>query len=285
MTENLLHEQNLLRMPFIGQQLLSRLAARTEDVARATEGIADPNVSIVIRTRNNEKKLGQLFEDLDTQQFKGEKEVIVVDTDSTDLTRRVARKHGAEFISISRYGFNYPSSLNRGFEAASHDLVFTFIGNAALTNNQSLRVATRWQGFENFAAAYGFTLPNEKASLSERAGAYALKIGKLLDTKAGPVNTGGIGFMAASCSVVAKEAWQEAGGYDERYAAGGDDGALGQTFLESGRAVVLDPALSIYHTNGLGPIKSIMQLRDWQRMAEPHDFDMKRIEKFRPDLF
>jgi hypothetical protein len=93
------------------------------------------------------------------------------------------------------------------------------------------------------------------------------------------------GFMCSAASVVVRRAWQEAGGYNEAYGRGGDDGALGNTFLESGQTVVLDPALSVYHTNDLSFRKTIQQLQAWRDMAHPHDFDATRVDKYNPSWY
>jgi dolichol-phosphate hexosyltransferase len=81
-----------------------------------------PSVTIVIPTINEEKGIGKTIdqiprpEDLDI-------EIMVVDTDSTDKTKEVARSKGATVINESRRG--YGRAYKTGFEKAKGEIVVT----------------------------------------------------------------------------------------------------------------------------------------------------------------
>jgi len=55
------------------------------------------------------------------------------------------------------------------------------------------------------------------------------------------IKKAGMGVLAANCAMIAKRAWQELGGFDERYQAGGEDTALAKSMLENGYEVVRIP--------------------------------------------
>jgi GT2 family glycosyltransferase len=93
-----------------------------------------------------------------------------------------------------------------------------------------------------------------------------------------------MGLLAANDSLVSKRAWRQLGGYDEDYAAGGEDAELGRRMLANGYMVSTEPALSVFHSHGLGLTDSWRQLQEWRRLAGPQPFDEERIKRYRHDL-
>jgi len=81
-----------------------------------------PSVTVIIPTINEEQGIGKTIEavprpeDLDI-------EILVVDTDSTDKTKKVARAKGATVINESRRG--YGRAYKTGFEQAKGDIIVT----------------------------------------------------------------------------------------------------------------------------------------------------------------
>ena len=60
-----------------------------------------PTVSIIIRTKNEEKYIKQCIEKIKIQNFKSF-EIIIVDNYSTDLTVKKAKKHCHKIIKIKK---------------------------------------------------------------------------------------------------------------------------------------------------------------------------------------
>src|SRR3989344_3991542 len=77
-----------------------------------------PETSIIIRTHNEEKHIGNLLRAIKEQEYK-DYEVIVVDSGSTDGTLDIASKHEAKIINIESRNFTFGYALNVGAEAAS----------------------------------------------------------------------------------------------------------------------------------------------------------------------
>ncbi|MBT9595622.1 MAG: glycosyltransferase [Vitreoscilla sp.] len=83
--------------------------------------------SIVIRTLNEGRYLGQLLEGIRRQRLDGlEVETVVIDSGSTDGTLQIAQEHGCVITHIRREDFSFGRSLNMGCEAASGD-IFVFV--------------------------------------------------------------------------------------------------------------------------------------------------------------
>jgi glycosyltransferase involved in cell wall biosynthesis len=257
------------------------IVSHAREMAAACEGKGDPDVSIVVRTRNDVQALEIMFADLEKQEFVGKKQVVVVDTESTDGTVDAARKHGATVIAMKQADFSYPKSLNLGFEAAKHPFVFSFVGHSALSNTQVLRTATRYADQPRFGGAYGAVLPDRNATFPESLGialyypfrkpAHAVR-----DVKAG--------VLAANCCMISREAWEHVGRFDDQYGAGGEDGELASRLLHEEYSIQHDLALSVHHTHGVGWGKMVRQVAEWLRMSKPHAFDQERLRKYRHDL-
>lgn len=92
-----------------------------------------------------------------------------------------------------------------------------------------------------------------------------------------------LGFLATNASLINKVAWAEIGGFDEAYAAGGEDGAFAKAVIQAGHKIVVDPAMSVHHTHGLGFVDSLRQLRYWTTLGKPQAFSQQRLAKFRKE--
>lgn len=278
----LLHPGRIERAPLTGELMADRLRARAQEVALHAAHRQDPDVSVVIRSRNNVQQLEELFHDFGKQAFDGEVEVVVVDTESRDGTKQLAKRMGATLVHITQEEFNYPKALNRGFVVASNPWVFSFVDHSALATNQVFRTATRWGHQTNVAGAWGMTLPNRNASRTELLGSAVLQR-RWLKRKAHVTTDTGMGFMATNCALINRAAWQEVGGFDESYGAGGEDGAFGKALLAAGYEVAYEPALAVHHTHGLSLVNSIRQFRNWSQMGAPRDFEMAQLD-YRTDI-
>lgn len=82
--------------------------------------------SIVIRTHNEERYLPQLLESIQGQTLAAQdREVLVVDSGSTDRTLEIVQKYRCRLVTIRQEEFSFGRSLNRGCEAATgRHLVF-----------------------------------------------------------------------------------------------------------------------------------------------------------------
>lgn len=85
------------------------------------------DISIIIRTFNEEKHIGKLLEETNKQSISSDIfEIILVDSGSTDSTVEIAKRFNVVLVQISPEDFSFGYSLNRGIEKSNGELcVFT----------------------------------------------------------------------------------------------------------------------------------------------------------------
>jgi glycosyltransferase involved in cell wall biosynthesis len=97
-------------------------------------------VSIVIRTLDEARYLGELLEAVKAQERGGfEVEVVIVDSGSTDGTLAIAAAHGCAISHINRDEFSFGRSLNRGCEVASGEILIMISGHCVPAGPSWLR--------------------------------------------------------------------------------------------------------------------------------------------------
>lgn len=94
-----------------------------------------PDVSIVIRTLNEERYLPDLLSAIQSQETEFSYEVVLIDSGSTDSTLSIADCHGCRILHITRNEFSFGRSLNRACEG-SQGTYFVMISGHCIPCNQ-----------------------------------------------------------------------------------------------------------------------------------------------------
>ena len=88
-----------------------------------------PTLSVVIRNRNEASSLRLVLDALAVQYAPAE-QIVVVDNESTDGSRELARDRGAEIVLLPRADFTYGRALNLGIAAARSELILILSAHA-----------------------------------------------------------------------------------------------------------------------------------------------------------
>jgi glycosyltransferase involved in cell wall biosynthesis len=271
-------------VPF-GNSITTRLLNRRVQEALTDDLANDPPISVAVRTFNEAKKLAKLLADVRAQEYRGELEVVVVDNASVDDTPEVAERFGARLVNMPKGEFTYPKSMNLAMESASNDLVFLSVAHARLSNVYSLHAGARhFVKDTQVAGVFGKELPNEGASYVER---WATSVDNNLGLarSAQPIKRAGLGTLAGTGAMLSKRVWERLGRFDKHYETGGEDTALAKLMLENDFEIVLEPALTVHHSHGLGLRDSVKQtLHQLQTVRAPRQFDRQELLERRPDL-
>lgn len=125
-------------------------------------------LSFVVRTFNEEKYIGKLIDNLNSQVNTNYKlEIVVVDS-STDKTPKIARDKKAIVIDLPRSKFNYASALNMGIKKSNGDLIVIMSAHAIPVNNDWLYRMTSHFKNKKVAGVYCRQIPWPDAEWREK---------------------------------------------------------------------------------------------------------------------
>ena len=80
-------------------------------------------ISIIIRTKDEERNIDQVLRNIYTQEIRHKFEVIVVDSGSRDKTLEIVNQYDVKLINIPESKFSYGYSLNYGISRSSGDII------------------------------------------------------------------------------------------------------------------------------------------------------------------
>lgn len=125
--------------------------------------------SIVIRTLNEARYLGDLLESIGQQKTDGlEWEVVLVDSGSTDGTLDTAASYGCRIVHITREEFSFGRSLNLGCKAAKGDVLVFVSGHCVPAYNHWLQQLCEPVLSQKVAYTYGRQVGDDSSFYSER---------------------------------------------------------------------------------------------------------------------
>lgn len=228
-------------------------------------------ISIIIRTKNEAKYLGQVLEMIKRQTFQ-DFEIIVVDDHSTDKTVEIAKHYGCKIIMVEKGKFTYPYACNIGVRNSAGQYIVFLSGHSIPIDNNWLDNGLK--NFENkkVAGVYGIPLALPDANLLERL-SYAfygnIFYGKRIAIdKIKNVKMGTLGFTNA---IIRRDLWEQYK-INESFAGGGEDGDWARHWVKKGLVLIHDPKFKVYHSHNLGLIDLIRQFFGWKKMRKEKEF-------------
>ncbi|MBI2042686.1 MAG: glycosyltransferase, partial [Candidatus Nealsonbacteria bacterium] len=126
-----------------------------------------PKASVIIRTFNEERHIGNLLDAIKTQDF-GDCEIIVVDSGSNDRTLEIAGKLADKILKIESRDFTFGYSLNVGCKAASGEYLVFVSAHTLPVNNQWLANLLSPFADRKVAMVYGGQLGGADSKFSEK---------------------------------------------------------------------------------------------------------------------
>ncbi len=218
------------------------------------------DVSIVIRTRNEAQYIGETLKRVQGQEFDGNYEVIVVDSESTDSTLEIVRNYGVRVVEIAQREFTYGRSLNIGAENAKGTFVVNLSAHALPADEKWL--TNLIAGFENrdIAGVYGrqlsiahinpFEARQNEMFFGPQKIIFNVKNTKMLKL---------VHFSNSNCAI-RKDMW-ERHRFDENvpYA---EDIVWRREVVEAGYSIAYAPDAAVYHTHKVNCYNAYKNSRD-----------------------
>lgn len=233
--------------------------------------------SIIIRTKNEEKWIGEVLEKLFDQTYK-DFEIIIVDSGSTDRTLKIVKNFPIRLFEINPDDFSFPYALNFGCRQAKAEQYFLFL------SAHSVPISNTWledgiSGFslgENVMGVYGNVRALPDATIWEKLyfNSFWDNIFNLFKRRT-IFKKSKMGVLGFTNAIIRKDLWERRS-LNEDYGGGGEDGEWCKYWIKKGYVAVRDRRFSVYHSHSLGLVGLIKQLRHWKSNNKPRLF--KKLE-------
>ena len=233
--------------------------------------------SIIIRTKNESRRIGDVLSCLSLQSEQNF-EVVIVDSGSTDKTLEIVNSFSDRLdiktFHIAPGAFTYPYACNYGAKRAMGDYLVFISGHAIPVNSEWLKNGLSSFSDEKVAGIYGTVLPSKDATIIE----WFCYFPSFYGGKKRIANNKIMGILGNTNSIIRKDLWLEHQ-FDEEYSDGGEDGEWAYFFINNGYNIIKDPRFAVYHSHGLWLLGYLRQYRHWKKVANKFARQYKLVKK------
>ncbi|MBD1134934.1 glycosyltransferase family 2 protein [Pelagibacterales bacterium SAG-MED47] len=219
-----------------------------------------PKISIIIRTKNEERWISKCIDAIQTQKFKNF-EIIIVDNKSTDKTIKKAKLCGVrKIISIENY---LPGlALNTGIRKSSGDFIVCLSAHCIPKNNSWLTELLKNFKDEKVAGVYGRQIPMEFSKDADKRDLF-LVFG--LDKKIQIKDS----FFHNANSMIRKKIWNKIN-FDNKI-SNIEDRIWGQEVIKKKYKLIYEPEASVYHYHGIHQDGNLTRLKNVVNIIQSQD--------------
>jgi CMP-N-acetylneuraminic acid synthetase len=196
-------------------------------------------ISIIIRTKNEERWIGSCLEAISRQTLK-DQEVILVDNQSVDKTVAKALQYDVRLVTIDKY--RPGAAINRGIEASFGEIVVCLSGHCIPVDEYWLENLVRELDDEKVAGVYG---RQEPLAFSTDMDKRDLLITFGLDRREQVKDS----FFHNANSAFRRSTWERFP-FDET-ASNIEDRLWASEVQADGFKIVYEPSASVYHYHGI----------------------------------
>ena len=228
-------------------------------------------ISIVIRTYNEQKHIGELLESLTNQNYK-RFEVIIVDSESTDDTLDIIKKYknilSIKIIEIRKMDFDYSYASNIGVAKSKGDVVCFLSGHSVPNSEEYLSVVNDSFQDKKVGGVYGDTIANYDGSISEKI------YNRLGIIKNSILNKNPLednihpGILSCSNAAIRKSVFSKHKFAKELGKTGGEDVEMAYRILKDGDQILYNAAMTVKHSHGKKMPAFIKELKNWKKIYE-----------------
>lgn len=198
-----------------------------------------PKISIIVRTKNEERWIGRCLRMIYQQDLQ-DLEVVLVDNRSSDHTVQVARKYPVKVVEIDRY--RPGDALNAGIRASSGEFVVCLSAHCIPQRTDWLSRLHANMARKDVAGVYGrqlpmaYSSPHDKRDLLNTFG---------LDHRIQVKDT----FFHNANSMIRRAVWDKIP-FDAE-ATNIEDRIWGKAVIEQGWTLAYEPEAAVYHYHGI----------------------------------
>ncbi len=232
-------------------------------------------VSIVIPTLDAGPGFETLLQKISSQKGDFDREVLVIDSGSTDGTVELARRYGATVHQISRKEFNHGATRNLGVSLAKGEYVALTVQDAVPLDEQWLAaMVENLERDERVAGVYGRQVPYPWAGLLTRALVNSLATAGLerREQFAGgpeeyrelrPAMRRRLAAFDNVSSCLRRSVWEDLPFEQTNFA---EDLRWGKKAVEAGHKTVYEPRSAVFHSHERGALYDLRRYYVDQRI-------------------
>jgi glycosyltransferase involved in cell wall biosynthesis len=196
-------------------------------------------ISIIIRTKNEERWIGSCLEAV-SRQSRTDFEVVLVDNNSTDKTVDKALQYGATLVTVDQ--FRPGAAINRGIEVAQGEIIVCLSGHCIPVDEYWLENLVKDLDDETVAGVYGRQEPLAFTSdLDKRDLLITFGLDRRVQIKDS--------FFHNANSAFRKSLWQRYP-FDE-LVTNIEDRIWANDVQEEGFKIIYEPTSSVFHHHGI----------------------------------
>ncbi len=241
-----------------------------------------PETAIIIRTRNEEKWIGEVLKRLRNQTYQ-DFEIVVVDSGSTDNTLNIVSNFPIRLIEMEAEKFTYPYAINLGISKCVATKYFVILSAHSLPLNE------KWleNGLKNFElnekvlGVYGRLLALPDGTFWDKlfhGTSYLWTKFFSFGRSYHVIKKRSMGVLGFTGAIIRRDLWEQYP-IDERFAGGGEDTAWADYWMRQGYVAVMDLKFSVYHSHYLGLWGWIKQYKHWLEVAKAKPFEYLDFRK------
>lgn len=222
--------------------------------------------SIVIRTFNESRYLPELLLSITEQTVPaGEREVVVVDSGSTDGTVDIATRHGCRLVHIRQSEFSFGRSLNLGCDAAAGRFLVFISGHCVPTGREWLAKLLEPFAEDGVQLTYGRQEGGPETKFSEH-----MLFAKYFPAVSLPPPSEF--FCNNANAAVRRDTWAKHR-FDETL-TGLEDMDLGRRLVAAGGRVAYAPEASVFHHHH----------ESWRKIKLRYEREAIALRKIMPEV-
>ena len=228
-------------------------------------------VSVIIRSKNEERLLGRTLESLERQSFQ-DFEVVLVDSGSTDTTLDIAKKFTrVRIVEIPERFFTYGYALNVGVRCAVGQIFVNLSAHCVPINSHYLEYILEHLSDHSVAGVYGRQLPLPEHCHHPRVVLTLADYDKCWGSEL-KVQTDNYFFSNANAAI-RRSLWEDLK-FDETLPYC-EDWAWAKEVQRIGYKIIYDPRAAVYHSHissNSEVYKIAMQLAAGKRLVDPERY-------------
>ena len=213
-----------------------------------------PTVSIIVRTKNEQKWIGRCLKAVFSQKFK-DFEAVVVDNGSSDRTLSIAKKFPVKIVVHKEKVWLPGKAINAGIRNSSGKYVAVLSGHCVPVNNSWLSDLVKEIKVPKVAGVYGRQLPLPESSPLDKQD-LLLFFGKdrLIQTK------GHFFYFDNANGIIKRSVWQKIP-FDEKVKHK-ENIIWGREVVKRGYKIIYTPKAGVYHWHGINHAGNIKRAKE-----------------------